>query len=232
MYTGVVWVIFYTKWDLIALYLFHGFLLSVLVAWGLIEHDGHRVPVRSLLLLPALALLLIIAAPVLQLVPAVPGWNPALHGVGPGLRIATALLGGAAGLVLGWLIALIDTWRRRGAARQSFAWEPIGGLALMGIGLGWQGALAVALLWIALRAVRVLLGDQTPRPLRWGLMADLALAAVVHQLVWRTLIESLGPAWPGPGTTSIPWIAPAVLALWMTLLGSCQFAGAGACAER
>lgn len=218
LYTGVVWIIFYTKWDLIALYLFHGFLLSVLVAWGLIEHDGHRVPMRSLLLLPALALLLIIAAPVLQLVPAVPGWNLA-HGVGPGLRIATALLGGAAGLSLGWLIALIETRRRSVATRQPFAWEPVAGLSLMGIGLGWQGAVAVALLWISLRTVRGTLGDQMPQSLRWGLTADLALAAFVHQLVWRNLIESLGSAWPGPETTSIPWIAVAVVSTWLILPG-------------
>ena len=41
-YNGVVWIIFYTKWDLIALYLFHCFSLSVLLTWTLIDFDRQR----------------------------------------------------------------------------------------------------------------------------------------------------------------------------------------------
>lgn len=43
-YHGVVWIIFYTKWDLSALYLFHCFALGALLAWALIEIDRQRIP--------------------------------------------------------------------------------------------------------------------------------------------------------------------------------------------
>ncbi len=46
-YTGIVWIIFYTKWDLVIYYLFHMSILSTLLAWAMMQFDGHRIPRRS-----------------------------------------------------------------------------------------------------------------------------------------------------------------------------------------
>jgi prepilin signal peptidase PulO-like enzyme (type II secretory pathway) len=45
-YAGVVWIIWYTKWDLVGIYLFHCFLGCVLIAAALIQWDGHALPRR------------------------------------------------------------------------------------------------------------------------------------------------------------------------------------------
>ena len=45
-YKGVVWVLWYTKWDLLGIYLFHLLLLVVLWGAALIEHDGFAWPRR------------------------------------------------------------------------------------------------------------------------------------------------------------------------------------------
>ncbi len=43
-YKGVIWIIWYTKWDLIGIYLFHCCLCCVLVAASLIQWDGYALP--------------------------------------------------------------------------------------------------------------------------------------------------------------------------------------------
>ena len=46
MYAGVVWIIWYTKWDLIGIFFFHCFLGCVVFAAALIQWDGHPLPRR------------------------------------------------------------------------------------------------------------------------------------------------------------------------------------------
>lgn len=70
MYRGVVWVIFYTKWDLVRIYLYHCFLFSTLLAWALIQYDGQRIPLRSSLTALLFATGLPLIWPDLHLVPA------------------------------------------------------------------------------------------------------------------------------------------------------------------
>jgi hypothetical protein len=138
----VVWIIFSKKWDLIAPSLFHGFPLSPLVAWGLLVHDGHRVTAQQLRLLPVLALLLVLAAPLLQLLLASPARDSAPHSANLSGRVATALLGGLAVFPLGSFIARVDRGQCRGAAFQPCAWEPVAGLMVIAIGPGWLGSLS------------------------------------------------------------------------------------------
>lgn len=57
-YAGVVWIIWYTKWDLVGLYFWHLLLLSVLWSAALMHFDGHRLPNRLWKPILALGLLL------------------------------------------------------------------------------------------------------------------------------------------------------------------------------
>ncbi|MHC4880524.1 MAG: prepilin peptidase [Planctomycetota bacterium] len=123
-YAGVVWIIWYTKWDLLGIYLFHCCLGCVLIAAALMQWDGHPLPGR----LKWFALGTGLVAPVfwLHLHPVsfheprldwltrdwrwrvsfddpITGW-PQYFGVGlDGLLDSVAGL--AAGLVAGWLVA-------------------------------------------------------------------------------------------------------------------------------
>ncbi len=45
-YAGAIWIIWYTKWDLVGLDFFHLFLLCVLLAASMMQVDGHAVPER------------------------------------------------------------------------------------------------------------------------------------------------------------------------------------------
>lgn len=44
LYNGVVWIVFYTKWDLLTIYFFHVSLLTLLLGWAMINWDRFRVP--------------------------------------------------------------------------------------------------------------------------------------------------------------------------------------------
>lgn len=44
LYKGIVWILLYTKWDLVSIYCLHTAMLSVLLAWGMINYDFFRVP--------------------------------------------------------------------------------------------------------------------------------------------------------------------------------------------
>jgi len=68
-YAGVLWIILYTKWDLVGLYLFHRFLFCTLLTCMLMTKDGNRIPMRLILFSFAVAIVAPIAFPSLSLVP-------------------------------------------------------------------------------------------------------------------------------------------------------------------
>lgn len=43
-YNGIVWILLYTKWDLVTIYFYHMLLLALLLAWGMINYDRFAVP--------------------------------------------------------------------------------------------------------------------------------------------------------------------------------------------
>ena len=56
-YDGVVWIIWYTKWDLIGIYLFHCILGCLVIAAALMQWDGHALPRRFTCFLVGVSLL-------------------------------------------------------------------------------------------------------------------------------------------------------------------------------
>ncbi len=50
-YRGVVWILLYTKWDLLGLYLYHCVMLSLLLVVAMINVDGFRLPRRAAIFL-------------------------------------------------------------------------------------------------------------------------------------------------------------------------------------
>jgi leader peptidase (prepilin peptidase)/N-methyltransferase len=156
---------------------YHLFALSTLLAAAGIEYDGHPAPPR--LWLPALAAgsLAPIAWPGLHPAAAWPGLTGPLAGVADG----------AAGLGLGIVLGLAA--RPVVGRRKGFGFVPAAGC--VGLFLGWQAVLPVALAAVAIHAVACLpgrlgRGPSVEVPTMW--LAGLTLAWI---LAWKPMIDVL-----------------------------------------
>lgn len=192
-FTGVVWIIFYTKWDLIGLYLFHSLLMVSLLAWSLIRFDGQRVRWRSLGTTFTLAIVLLLIWPHLMLV----SWNAAPVSTGRssvGDALLSAGIGGIAGAVLGailqWLTLRGGSRLRRSIWEREFA----AGLTLVGVMLGWQAVFSVTVLTLLIYTAWEWLGRG--RSSRYFLTASLFNAVMLQMLTWRLQESHLSAWWP------------------------------------
>jgi leader peptidase (prepilin peptidase)/N-methyltransferase len=226
-YCGVVWIIFYTKWDLVRLYLFHCFASSAILVWTLIDVDRQQVPWRTRWLLPLAWCVLPALWPDLLPVP----WSRiAAFGFEPPEWLAaltTSATGGLTGAALGWFVARATVFQpdreypadAEGPARKTV--PPSGHFAsagmIAGMSVGWQAVVGVWLLVLAMRPVAFTMAR------RWKLReppvtAMLLVAYVIHLIAWRWL--SIGLVrwwWPGPTTTAFGWTAVtvALASLWL-----------------
>lgn len=191
-YTGVVWIIFYTKWDLVGIYLYHCLLLVTLLTQSLIRFDGNRVPWRSYLTASALAVTPLLIWPTLNLVP----WNMQ-QGTSFQLALVNVALGGATGLVLGAIIVRLLYFRCESTNAPAKA-EFTMALALVGVILGWQATLSVLALSLLLRAIQlwVLTTYRWEFLTRWPLNGCVFLASVFQLLVWRLMETHVADYWP------------------------------------
>lgn len=210
MHPGALWNLWYPKPDLVRIWLYHMPLVGVSGTLLLFARRGERFPG-----------LFVLAALFAAILPTV--WHAGLHQVpwgGPGDRAsrawqhtgpAEALLGLAAGLALGVVLGALLPPRaatRPEAARLAVPprWDAVALLAVAGAWLGWQAALAVAVLTAGFAAAK-------PR----APVAVLAAVAVAAQLVGWRLTAQFAPWWPGPRTphvASAGWVvAAAALAL-------------------
>ena len=211
MYAGVVWIVFYTKWDLITIYLYHCVMLSMLLTLALIAFDQRRLLKKSLvqfsllLTVPAVVFphLLMVKIPSASFGIAIPIWAQAA---------ATVIAGCTMGLIASLGVAYAF---RRWTGREEVHVVP--SLALIGISLGWQAAittLAISLIlklgwdgWLQIATRRISQSNESTDLLRdpseeyahepsekisrttHGRCIPLAmflfLAAIIHQVFWR-----------------------------------------------
>ena len=189
-YTGVVWIIFDTRWDLVGLYAYHSYLLSTVFAWSLIQGDGERIPRGAVGVTLMLALIPPLAWPPLLLVKLtepLPEFlaTAAWHG-----SLATAVAGGLAGCVLGQLLHVFQP-ERRPAERRGAEANPVPGCLLLGLGLGWQAILVIAGLAAGFRGLVAALSRRGPPGQRIPPLAYVLVAALLHHLLWRPIYHSL-----------------------------------------
>jgi len=187
-YAGVVWIIFYTKWDLIGLYLFHCLLLSALFTWSLIRYDGQRVPLRSIATTFTMLLIPLIIWPGLMLVSMqLPAGITASSD-----RLAallSAFAGGLVGCVAGLLVDRLKQFGKSPIER-----EFVAGLALVGVVMGWQAALSATAITLF---IHLLVRFAAPAMIsRWSLTASLFFATIIQLLSWRAQSLYLSAWWP------------------------------------
>ncbi len=204
-YAGVVWIIFYTKWDLVGLYLFHCLLLIALLTWSLISYDGQRVPFRSIIMTYILATVPVMIWPGLLLV----SWEPDESGLWkPTVIDAIAAIG--LGSLIGGVVAcgasLLLNWKRTSPGPRIDR-EFVAGASLVGAMLGWQAALSVVALALGLRLVRMSLPLLSSLAFfrDWPLTGALLVGASVQLLTWRLQATYLSTWWPVLGV-SLPAI--------------------------
>lgn len=220
IYTGVVWVLFYTKWDLVGYYFYHCLVYSFLLTAMLVDYD--RQPLRPWQV--AIGVLWLLIPPLLW--PWLLLWRIDVV-ASPSIDAAvTMLVGGGIGLILGRLICAT------GLSWASGLW--------LGIALGWQASLGVFLFAILLRSFVAIwrfatnsferspdlpaieendmaglalhreAREQFPAPFGSGLKPGVRssgttwifVGAVLHHSVWRALTLSFAPVWPGASVTS------------------------------
>ena len=93
MYRGIVWILLYTKWDLVGLYTYHCLMLSLLLSVGMINVDGFRLPWKHAGMLLVAFAAASLAIPALHPVPApfVPAFATCLVGAAFGGAIGTLM---------------------------------------------------------------------------------------------------------------------------------------------
>ena len=205
-YRGVTWILLETKWDIVLLYAYHMFLLSMLLVWALFAIDGARVPRRWVAATFAAATLAAIAL-------------PGLHPVGIVIQqellktLPTRLVqgffvscvGGLAGAILGYAVVWRMGTRPKLVSQENLnphdsvshgfdvSYDLVAGMSLLGITNGWQAALTTTAILLLFRGTLkgmslVARGrfktyiDRTP------LEALLFLSAAVHLMFWRLIV--------------------------------------------
>ncbi|WP_197532147.1 A24 family peptidase [Symmachiella macrocystis] len=208
IYHGPLWIIFYPKWDLIGLYLYHCFAFCILLVYALIDIDRQRLSTRvkcciaSALILPPMIWQHLL--PTLSLSFASSLFQNASLQAG-----VTCLTGCLVGMALGWLTAwgIYSTAEEDeySSSRAQFA----GCLSVVGISLGWQAVVAVTLCTLLLMFGATLFARWQHWPLPQ--LSPLLLAAFVLQLcLWRWTTQHPSNWWPSDRMLASGWAAIAV----------------------
>lgn len=200
--------------DLVGLSLYHAGLLCVLLAWGLIVHDGGRVPARTIVGTLVVAVLLAILFPALHVMP----WVAADSWPLP-IAAASPLVGSLAGGLCGWLVSTVLGQRIQGDAAGRSG-QPLAAprqlaaaLAVVGAVCGWQGMLGTTSLFLVACLVQMIVWATA-----WSwptLEVELLLvpAAFFHLCFWRQLTTGLGRWWPTAEPGPLCLVVPTVLLL-------------------
>ncbi|MDA7915508.1 prepilin peptidase [bacterium] len=188
-YTGIIWMILYTKWPVVGIYFLHGMLFSCLLMLALMEQDDLQAPrwmkmslligfASSVIAIPTMLTVSVGDQTPFQFPGTLPEWLD---------RTANCIVGG----LLGWTLGrLCSTARLR--LRQSSKSLPFS-FTLLGITLGWQAVLTIGLLWLIATNLLKNVGGRHVRR-RWLTPATLlVLIAMLHHPAWKWLSERI--AW-------------------------------------
>lgn len=213
LYAGVIWILFYTKWDLVALYLFHCCGFCVLLTWSLTALDGNRFPLRASLSCLAVAVLWPALSP--GLLPLQADADPLAAYATPqaGSAILTSACGIGAGILASLaLLPVMHPVQPAGAATASeltvfrgeaTVYDTASALLIAGAVFGWQALVAIVTLSLLLRLMFRPLESRWPALQHWPLAGWIFAAGLLHHLLWRTAVKSLSPWYPGPESTAL-----------------------------
>lgn len=199
MYSGVVWILFYTKWDLLSYYLFHSIACAVLVTWGLIAWDLQRVPRNYGIGVVLVAVAVHTISPQFALIS---GWGEE-HSFGTSGQSSLDHVYSAMTSVIGILFAILlglVRWNRIEKSDRSQAvgvtWNRFAMAALAGAVWGWQ---FLAFVSVATSLVTLLISLVWRKGI-YQVGGMVFTAFIFIQLVfWRESYQLLGDAYPKLG---------------------------------
>ncbi|MEM1227830.1 MAG: prepilin peptidase [Planctomycetota bacterium] len=182
-YAGILWIILYTKWPVVGIYLLHCLLFSCVLMLALMERDRLRPPRKMAITLLVLFAGVVIAIPTMltvslvdqtpfQLPTSFPSWLD---------RAATCIAGGISGWMIGQLMMSLS--RRHGQDSSLLA----AALVLLGVSLGWQAVLTIAITWLIVTVIFNFL-DRARIRTQWLSGSTLLLMlAMLHHPLWKWL---------------------------------------------
>lgn len=182
-YTGVLWILLYTKWDLVTYYAYHMILLSSLFALLLMERESLGIPWKFRIVSAAMGILVAFALPWVPLVGAMAPWSPSTH---THIEAALGLLAGCSmGCIVGWVINFFYILPNGDAETRTLSAAWLVGWVLIGLFLGWQATWCIAgIWWLTDTFTRVLLQKkQLPS------LSHLFAATILHHTFWKWCIE-------------------------------------------
>ncbi|QDV65171.1 A24 family peptidase [Crateriforma conspicua] len=180
-FTGIVWIILYTKWPVVGIFFFHVAMMCMVMTVALMERDRLRPPVWFAITLWAFFALLPVLVPTLRPIDFGRHLPSILQLTIPEVadRAVSSLLGGS----VGWLMALladriVKVSRKRGL---------VTAFVLVGIAMGWQAVVTITVIyWLMVWALSLRSFGR-----RWmfrnGATAVLLAAVVLHHPFWKMI---------------------------------------------
>ncbi len=198
-YAGVVWIVFYTKWDLVSYTLFHFALFCILSTQVLILDNNLKVPKRFMAFALLLGTSLSLCFPWLHLVhsslfvPGIEMRSPGqLEGVKPEWMyssLQSVAMGALYSIVIALPAAAIATLITRQDKNQNFlTW--LGTFGCLGIWLGWQASFLIASLSLIL-ACAWFFWIHAPNRKALHLSSIILIVAALHHTFWNYAINLL-----------------------------------------
>jgi len=180
-YNGFVWIIFYTKWDLIGLLLLHGFLAYTLFTWWLIQRSGSKIPAYSFWW--AIGIVGTAAAIWPNLIPVPSGlaWNGTDRLEG----LLAVSIGAVSGSFIGFAFAQAARILAIFSNLQSYYF-----LGVIGAILGWQAAITIGLLWVIVGGLAQVVANLGPK-IALPRNTLLLFVVTIHHLFWRQIYDAL-----------------------------------------
>ncbi len=191
-YKGILWIILYTKWPVVGIYLYHCAFFCCLMILSLMECDRYRCPrwFAGCILMSFAALSL--AVPTLQPVKFYVHVNEELANVLPPVAISltTSLVGGLVGGLLTGALQFVG--RHAQLIRTSGVFQlcgnafPLAG-TLIGIVLGWQATLTILVVTSVVAIACFVIKQQTRIQQRFSETLILSTVTFLHHPFWKWL---------------------------------------------